>query len=94
MVLRKELVVGIEELRYVSIECPQCRTRVVLDMQERSAMAEKYDWFAPAKCPGCQVDYDSGLRDALNRLQKLYRPLRDFAGSLSFRAEAREETGR
>lgn len=85
--MQEEHVITLADLRYLSIECPQCRTRVILDMQEKSAVAEKYGWFAPQKCPGCQADYDSGLRLGIDRLQQLYKPLLDFPGVVTFRAK-------
>lgn len=84
--MHRELIIHLEDLRYAAIECPHCHTRVILDLKERSAVAEKYNWFTPKACPGCQVDYDSELRRNLDRLQNLYGPLLAFAQALTFRS--------
>ena len=59
--MHKQFVVSLADLRYVRIECPQCKTKVILDMQEKSATAEKNNFFAPKECPGCRNDYDSAI---------------------------------
>lgn len=53
-------------------------------MQEKSAEAQKHGFFAPKQCPGCRNDYDSGVRNAVDELQRLYKPLAEAAQSISF----------
>jgi DNA-directed RNA polymerase subunit RPC12/RpoP len=45
--VHKELAISISDLRYVCIECPACRTKVILDMREKSEFAQKHSIFAP-----------------------------------------------
>ena len=73
--MRKEIVFGIEDLRYVEIECPHCHTKVILDMQQPAEFAQKHDFFAPRKCPGCETSYDSAIQPGVDRLQKAYAEL-------------------
>lgn len=82
--MHKGISVSICDLRYICIQCPQCKTRVILDMKERSAVAEKHDFFAPMECPGCRGQYDSALRETIDKLQKLYGPLGKIADRISF----------
>ena len=90
--MRKETWVAVTDLQYVAIECPQCHTQVVMDMKEKSAMAQKYGFFAPKDCPGCRTPYDSAIRETVDELQKLYSDLLKIEARLSFRGEAKEET--
>lgn len=82
--MHQEPVVSLADLRCVSIECPLCRTKVVLDMEEISEHAKKYSMFAPAGCPGCRVDYDTAVRAAVDQFQKAYQTLMPVAGRVSF----------
>lgn len=78
--MRQEPVVSLTDLRYVSIECPLCRTRVVLDMAEISEHAKKEGVFAPAECPGCRVRYDTAIRPGIDQFQQAYQKLVPIAG--------------
>jgi ribosomal protein S27E len=85
--VHKELVFSIADLRYVSITCPHCRTQVILDMQEKSAFAEKHGFFAPLKCPGCKADYDSAIQPAVDDLQHAWQSLLKLGDRIGFRGE-------
>lgn len=85
--MRKELVVSLADLRYVSIECPTCRAVVTLDMKERSAFAQREEIFAPKKCPGCFTPYDSAIQPSIDKFQKCYEALAPIADRIAFRGE-------
>lgn len=85
--MHKEVVISIADLRYVSIECPVCKTRVVLDMKQKAPFAEKHGFFAPKKCPGCQSSYDSAIQPNVDSLQEAYQSLMQIADRISFRGE-------
>ncbi len=91
--MRTEAVISISDLRYVCIECPQCRTKVILDMTERTEFGKRHDFFAPNKCPACQAPYDTAIQPGVDQLQKAYEALAPIAGRVSFRSEA-EDDGR
>jgi len=84
--MHQETVVSVLDLRYVSLHCPQCHAIVILDMQERSAIAERNNFFAPKTCPGCRADYDSALRQTIDTLQSTYRALLENKDLIAFRA--------
>lgn len=85
--MHKELVTSIADLRYVCIECPHCRTKVILDMREKSSFAEKQGIFAPKSCPGCHSPYDSAIQPNVDNLQRAYQSLLELADRISFRSE-------
>jgi hypothetical protein len=85
-------LISIADIRYVVIECPHCRTRVTLDLKERSSFAEKHGIFAPKECPGCRTAYDSAIQPNLDQLQRAYQSLLEIADRIRFHGEE-EGTG-
>ena len=87
--VRKETVLSIEDLRYVTITCPHCQTQVILDMANYNPLSpdrlRERMAFAPRQCPACRVSYDTALT-ALNELQQAYATLANLPGIVSFRA--------
>jgi len=82
--VRKEVVISIADLRYVCIECPQCQTKVILDMEQKAAFAEKHGIFAPKECPGCHSAYDSAIQPNIDQLQRAYQSLLEIADRITF----------
>ena len=82
--MHNESVIGLSDLRYISITCQECRTVVTLDMQEPSDFSAKHD-FCPQSCPGCQRQYDSAIAKNVNGFQKSYRLLTVMNGRIHFR---------
>jgi hypothetical protein len=89
--MHKEVVVSLADLRYVSIECPNCRTKVTLDMKEKSDLSKKHEFFTPKECPGCQTGYETAIPRTLDAFQKSYEALLPIAGRITFRGPM--ETG-
>jgi phage terminase large subunit GpA-like protein len=85
--MHKELVISISDLRYVSISCPHCGTKVILDMQEKSAFMRKHGIFAPKKCPGCEQPYETAVQPNVDNLQRAYQSLLDISDRIGFRGE-------
>lgn len=83
----KELAISISDLRYVCIECPACRTKVVLDMKEKCGFAQKYGIFTPKKCPGCDAPYDTAIQPNIHAFHHAYQILLPIADRISFRGE-------
>jgi hypothetical protein len=90
--MHDKTMVSISDLRYVCIKCPQCQTRVILDMQKKSAKAQQHGFFAPKQCPGCLIDYDSSIRKSVDELQESYPRLLEIAESVSFFGESEPKT--
>ncbi len=87
--MTKEVVVSLSEIRYVSVACGNCTTRVVLDLQDKSDHAKKYGLILSGECPGCRRTYDSAMNPGLSELQRAYDSLLPIEGNISFRlAEA------
>ncbi|HEX4160718.1 MAG TPA: hypothetical protein VHY79_19780 [Rhizomicrobium sp.] len=85
--MHKEIVISIPDIRYVAIECPHCRTKVILDMQEQVGLAQQYESFAPRKCPGCEAIYDSAIQPSLQKLRDAWRLLMKISDSVTFRSD-------
>lgn len=90
--MRKQMIVGLGDFRYVSIECPRCHTRLVLDMQKRE-FANEHNFFTPKICPGCSSNYDSAIQPNVDRLQVAYEGLMEIADRVTFLSEPEDEKG-
>lgn len=88
--MHKELVISIADLRYVAIACRSCRTKVILDMKEKSEHAKRHGYFAPLDCPHCKERYDSAIRPGIDAMQHAYQSLLELEGQITFRGEATE----
>lgn len=88
LLVRKETVFSIRELRHVSITCPYCKTEVVLDMQAHEPSGpgpvRERIRFAPIQCPSCQVRFDTAL-SGLENLRSAYAALSQLGDMISFR---------
>ena len=88
--LHKQFVVSLADLRYVSISCPRCKTRVVLDMEEPSEFSRKHGNFAPKECPGCRDDYDTAIRPAVDGFQRAYQSVLEIADRITFQGNVED----
>jgi hypothetical protein len=86
--MQKQFVVSLADLRFISIECPTCRTIVTMDMKEPHELTKKYDAFTPKDCPACRHQYDSAVRPGVDALQRAYAALGTIADRVSFRMDA------
>lgn len=87
LVMQKQYVVSLTDLRFVSIECPTCRTLVTMDMKEPHEFTAKYDAFTPKDCPACRHQYDSAVRPGVDAFQRAYAALAGIAERISFKLE-------
>ena len=88
LTMQKQFVVLLADLRFVSIECPTCKTLVTMDMKEPHEFTKKYDAFTPKDCPACRHQYDSAVRPGVDALQRAYAGLAAIAEHVSFRIDA------
>lgn len=88
LTMQKQFVVSLADLRFVSIECPTCKTLVTMDMKEPHELTAKYDAFTPKDCPACRHQYDSAVRPGVDALQRAYAALIPIANRVSFRMDA------
>lgn len=89
--MRKQLSVSLSDFRYVCIECPRCKTRVILDMKNKAAFAVEHGFFTPRDCPACKTPYDSAVRPNIDQLQRAYEALFEIADRITFLGEPDEE---
>ncbi len=82
--MHKELVFSLADLRYVSIECARCKTKLVLDMKEVSDFSRRHGVFAPKDCPGCHEAYDPAIRPSVDAFRDAYKNLTDIGDSIRF----------
>lgn len=72
--MTSELIVPLEDLRRVSVECDDCQTVMILDAAKG---------LTPPACPGCHKALHANLVDALDLVSKLY--LSNASRALAFR---------
>lgn len=77
LAMHKELLLSLSDIRYISIGCPSCATRVVLDLGEAPAVDRNTgDPILPRACPNCRSPFDSALISAVRTLREAFA---DFA---------------
>ena len=88
------------DLRFVCLVCPHCRTQFKLDMDMKVLGAGKRQVFIPEKCGICFEHFDSGIREGLTELYGAYtrlaqllllKPREDGILLVSFEAEPQEK---
>lgn len=80
MTTENVLFLGIAELRFVSVECQTCQTKVVFDLDsERVAKNAQAGQLPPEECPTCKTKYDSATK-ALVELRQAYEALKAVSG--------------
>ena len=81
----KELVCSLADIRYVSVSCQHCKTRVLLDLKEPTEFSKMHDnAMLPKECPGCRKGYDTALGVGLDALQKAYVELARIERCIGF----------
>lgn len=89
--MRKTLLISLVDLRFVSVSCKHCRTRVLLDLREPSEHAKTFGTLLPNECPGCRAGYDSALNPGLLALQSAYRELLKIEKQIEFSTDVVSE---
>lgn len=83
--MHKELICSLADIRYISIACQHCNTKVVLDLKEPTEIAKMHDnAMLPKACPGCRKEYDTALGRGLDSLQKAYGELKRIERCIGF----------
>jgi len=84
--MHKQIVVSLSDLRYISVQCPNCDAVLTLDMTKESAHQDKYGVFFPRVCVACQTTYDSALAN-VGDLRRAFQALAAVADRVTFRGE-------
>jgi len=82
--MHRQLVISLEDLRYVSIECPNCNSVLTLDMQKESEHQKKHRLFVPGLCTVCQKGFDSAM-PYVTQFRDIYLTLLPIASKITFR---------
>jgi hypothetical protein len=90
--MHKEMVFSLTDLRYVTVSCEHCKTRVILDLKEKPQIYGERGIFLPKECPGCRKNYDSALKPGLESLQKAYDDLTPIEKRIAFRGDVVDST--
>ncbi len=88
LAMHKQFVVSLADLRFVSVECPTCKTVVTMDMKEPHELKVKHDAFTPKDCSACRHQYDSAIRPGVDAFQRAYAALVGIADRVTFRVDA------
>jgi hypothetical protein len=83
--LHRQLVLSMNDMRYVSVECANCGSSLTLDMTSESEHQNRFG-FTPAVCSVCQKPHDTSIQH-LNAFRHAYRLLLPVAGRITFRGE-------
>lgn len=86
LAMHKEIVIS-QDLRYISIECSHCKTRVVMDMKDDHKLSKEQGSFSPKECPACLAKYDSAIPNNVDYLRRTYVGMLPIADSITFRGE-------
>ncbi len=84
--MQKELVVSLEDIQCVGIQCQYCGARVILDMQAKVTR----EMFSPQRCPGCGKDYDSAITNNLDDLRRVYTAMVPRARWITLRGKPQD----
>ena len=82
----RQMVIGLRDLRYVSVECQECHSVITLDMTKNSEHQERRGIFVPPVCSACDKPFDTATRN-LNSLRRSYQSLLEVADRITFRGE-------
>lgn len=88
----KQMLLSIQELRYVCITCPHCETQITLDMMafnrpsSESERVARRKLFTPRTCPACQNNFDTAVH-SLDAFQAAYEELTKLKGVVGFRIQ-------
>ena len=85
--MHKQIVVGIEDLRFAALLCGHCGTRVTIDLAVELQQPQSRPQFAtPRECPRCHTSFDSAVAPAIDAMQKVYKALAELH-AVSFTAD-------
>jgi hypothetical protein len=91
--MKSDVLILLEDIRFVEIHCQHCGTFVTMDMQEEKSFSNRPGAFAPKTCPGCQKDYDSAVKAGVDGFKSAYQTLLNFPSSVTFRGTSSSREG-
>lgn len=82
--MRKQFVVGLKDLRFATLLCARCNTRVTLDLDTEFDVPTRIPFRTPTECPRCNTQFDSAVPRAIDAMQRVYKALTPVSKSVSF----------
>lgn len=89
--MHEQTVVSIKDLRFATLACAHCHTRITLDLELEFEVPGRPRFLVPRQCPRCSGPLDSAVPSAIEAVQKVYKALVDLRGALTFSGEPFEE---
>lgn len=83
VVMTKQTVIDFSDLRFISISCPTCKTKLVLD-----ALATGRD--VPDACSACLSSYGS-IKHQIGAFIRVYHAVKESEVSVRFQIDATSE---
>lgn len=88
--MHKQTVVSIQDLRFVTILCRHCNTKVTMDLKVEFPQPRTSRFIVPRECPRCQDSFDSVLPPSIEALQRVYSSLAAVPGGVTFTSESED----
>ena len=87
--MHDQFVVSIEDLRFVTMLCRHCNTRVTLDFSAEFDPGgnRKLAFAPPSECPRCSNRFDSAIPAAVDSMQKAYKALVGLGDAVTFTSD-------
>jgi len=82
--MNKQIAVSIKDLRYATILCRTCNTRVTLDLAMEFPPNGHMPFSTPKECPRCDARFDSVIPGAIDNMQKVYQALAEIGDAVTF----------
>ena len=84
--MRDQFVVSFQDLRFVTLFCHHCKTRVTLDLNAEFEphISGRARFISPRECPRCNNSFDSAVPGAVDAMQKIYKALAPLKDAVTF----------
>ena len=83
--MREQTIVSIQDLRFATLYCRDCNTRVTLDLDaEFKPESDRPPFEAPKECPRCANRFDSAVPEAINNIRKGWKALSRLDNAVTF----------
>ena len=86
--MHHQTIVGIQDLRFVTLHCRHCNTRLTIDLEvEREFRDPRAHFSAPRECPRCEAAFHAAIPPAIEGLQKVYKALAAIPDIVTFTSD-------
>jgi hypothetical protein len=91
----KELIVSISDLRYISVDCSHCKTKVTVDLGYRPEPQQKgeipEEILSLSQCPTCRTRFDSRVPENITNFRRIYQDLVTNKIEVNFQVQSEEK---